>query len=86
MKMPCAGSGCAGTKRACVSMRHPTLDDRHVCTHTADEPRTRTAEEPAHAPPALSPLSPSCLCAFTATIKLAELRAEPLAKRWPWYN
>ena len=52
MKMTCAGSGCAGTRRAaCVRVRRPTLDDRHACTRSGramhqSRRRTRTRSTP----------------------------------------
>ena len=56
-------------------MRPPTLDD--ACAHRLDMPRTKTAEEPAHAPPSVTPPhSPPRLPAFMATTKWAELRAD----------
>ena len=54
--------------------------------------RTSRTPEPqrnlcAHPNPSLTPRhSPPCPSAFTATIKLAKLGAETLAKRWSWYN
>ena len=54
-----------------------------TCVHTE---RTSRAPEPRknlRARPPFLPLSPPRLCAFTATIMLAELRTETPAKRRP---
>ena len=70
MKMTCAGSGCAGMGRAGVRMRHATLSDRLACTQ--GEPAVRYSTR-AHLQP--QTCSPSRLPAITATIPLAESRA-----------
>ena len=67
---------------------------KDVASHTRQTtcvPRERTSRAPEpqknpRARPPILPLSPSCLCAFTATIKLAELRAlkcQLLVRRLP---
>ena len=62
-----------------MRMRPPTLDKRHACTPSGPAAYQNIRRPtPRHSPP--------CPSAFTATIELAKLRAETLAKRRPWYN
>ena len=59
------------TRRACVRMRHPTLDERHACTRSG---RAAHHNPRAHPPP--PPCSPPRLSTYTATIRIPDVRAE----------